>query len=741
MLRGKSRGKWRKIAEFEEISMKADAYVSSETTAAGYQFGPIVIDVTSRQVWRNGDIIGMPSKAFDALIYLAAHSDRTVTKDELISAVWKDVSVTEDSLVHSMSALRRALGDDPTRPQLIITVPRRGYRLTGPVRAVSGSHEEVPEDAGGSLAGLDMESTRPLRPLIERWHWPTPWILVSIALVLLVAGRVLLPSRTLPGGKTVLLTQPGPEESTVVSGGILSPDGRSMVFVSRDQKAGLARLYLKQMDSPGLSLMAGTEGASHPFWSPTSDIIGFFANGALRTVDLHQGTSKAIAAVPVCAGGGTWGMSGTILFSDWQTGFYRVNPADGRVIRVTTVDRVAGEISQSLPQFLPDGRHFLFFLHSANVDQTGSYVGSLDSPRRIRVLSRSSSPAIYSSPGYLLYVQDAMLMAERFDASRLEEGGKPTVVARNVSAPNDVDGQMTSASGNLLTFRSGAKMQELAWFGRDGQRAGSIPGGKVLRSPMFSPDQRQLVATDGGPGMWMVDLERNAATRLEGEEGMYPLWSPDGTRIAFQSHNSLTLYVRNIAEPARDQVVVSDNERKILSDWSQAGNYLVYATLNPDTKFDLVMLPMSGDKKPISLLRTPFNESQGRISPDGRWIAYVSDESGAMEVYVQRFPSLGDKRIVSIGGGVEPMWRQDGKELFYLSPGYWIVAVPFEPTDPPLIGQPKPLFRAPVNSSTTRNHYAVTPDGQRFLINVEDQSSYSSPITVMVNWLQSLQTP
>jgi Tol biopolymer transport system component len=241
--------------------------------------------------------------------------------------------------------------------------------------------------------------------------------------------------------------------------------------------------------------------------------------------------------------------------------------------------------------------------------------------------------------------------------------------------------------------------------------------------------------------MWMVDLERNAATRLEGEEGMYPLWSPDGTRIAFQSHNSLTLYVRNIAEPARDQVVVSDNERKILSDWSQAGNYLVYATLNPDTKFDLVMLPMSGDKKPISLLRTPFNESQGRISPDGRWIAYVSDESGAMEVYVQRFPSLGDKRIVSIGGGVEPMWRQDGKELFYLSPGYWIVAVPFEPTDPPLIGQPKPLFRAPVNSSTTRNHYAVTPDGQRFLINVEDQSSYSSPITVMVNWLQSLQTP
>jgi len=191
----------------------------------------------------------------------------------------------------------------------------------------------------------------------------------------------------------------------------------------------------------------------------------------------------------------------------------------------------------------------------------------------------------------------------------------------------------------------------------------------------------------------------------------------------------------------QDQVVVDDNERKILSDWSPAGDYLVYAALNPSNKLDLVVLPMSGDRKPISLLHTVSNESQGRIAPNGRWIAYVSDESGADEVYVQRFPSLGDKRIVSIGGGVEPMWRQDGKELFYLSPDYSIVSVPFEPSDPPLIGQPKQLFRAPINTSSTRNHYAVTPDGQRFLVNVEDQNTYLSPITVVVNWIQGLQTP
>ena len=582
------------------------------------------------------------------------------------------------------------------------------------------------------------EVSVPAQPLPVPSRWSLLWILLPLAFVLLLLARDFWGPTLQPRG-AILFTQSALQGSPLASGGILSPDSRYMVFVARDHEAAQPRLYLKQMDSPEVRAVAGTEGASDPFWSPASDMIGFFANGELKTVDLRGDLPKAVAAVPVSSGGGAWSSTGPILFSDWQTGLYRVDPSGGSVTAVTTVNRPAGELVQKLPQFLPDGRHFLFFVRSAAEGQTGSYVGSLDAPKRTRILAPSNSPVIYSPPGYLLYVQDDILMAQRFDAARLEASGKPMMLARNVSAPGDADGKMISASANLLTFRSGANTQQLTWFERSGQRAGSITVPNVLRSPVFSPDQKQLLAMDGEPRMWMVDLQRNAATRLEGE-GTYPLWSPDGGHIAFESHSHLILYLRNIVGSAQDEVLANDSERKTLNDWSPVGNYLLYTSLSPTTRLDLMLLPMSGSKKPVPLLRTPFNESQGRISPNGQWISYVSDESGTPEVYVQRFPSLGDKRIVSIGGGVEPMWRKDGKELFYLSPEYSIVSVSFAPGASPVIGRPKPLFRAPVNTSTSRNHYAVTPDGQRFLINVEDQSSYLSPITVMVNWTEALET-
>jgi DNA-binding winged helix-turn-helix (wHTH) protein/Tol biopolymer transport system component len=700
-------------------------------TVARYEFGTIAIDGAARQVWRDGEAVVVPSKAFDILIYLAARPDRTISKDELIGAVWKNMFVSEDSLVHSMSVLRRALGDDSSNPQLIITVPRKGYRLRGPVRADT----EAPLD---HFRSADAAADAPvvLRPPATRW--PTHWIILSLvalaALALLI--REFVPHASGPRGEAIQLNLAVPEGMVAASGGILSPDSRYIIFAVRDRETARVRLHLKPMDSSELRPLGGTEGASDPFWAPTSDMIAFFANGKLEAVDLRGAVERTIASVPVTAGGGTWSRSGTILFSDSRNGLYQVDAAGGRVTPVTTVSQSSGEVEQKLPQFLPDGRHFLFFLRSMNDAQTGNYIGSLDGAERIRILGQVFSPAIYSSAGYLLYVQDDTLQAQRFDAARFKVDGKPAEVARHVSSPDRAEDTMISASGTLLTFRSGTNSQELAWFEPNGRPLGSISTLKDLRSPMFSPDEKRLVAVDGGLRIWTVDLKRNAATQLEGE-GTYPLWSPDGSRIAFESPNHLTLFVRSMDLPAQQETVQNDKQRKILNDWSPLGNYLLFTTQSPGTNLDLVLLPLSGDKKPVPLLHTVFNESQGRIAPNGRWIAYVSDESGTQEVYVQRFPSLGYKRIVSIGGGVEPMWRQDGEALFYLSPDHTIVSVPFHPTEPPIIGEPKSLFRAPINTATTRNHYAVTSDG-RFLINVEDQSSYLSPITVMVNWTVAL---
>ncbi len=314
--------------------MKADASVTQDAAVSGYAFGPIVVEVASRQIWRDGDIVVVPAKAFDALIYLAARPDRTVTKDDLISAVWKDVSVSEDSLVHSMSALRRALGDDSTHPRLIITVPRRGYRLNGPVRTILEPFDDpiaAAAVASASAATVEADSA-PIIPPAPRaqWRWLNPWMLAAIAVAVagaagVIAWPFLAPPKR-PAGAAILLTQPAPEGAILASGGILSPDSRYMVFVAHDPKSAQARLYLKQMDSPDLRSLAGTEGASHPFWSPTSEMIGFFADGQLKVMNLQGDLPKAIAAVPVSAGGGTWSASGTILFSDWQTGLVSSGP-------------------------------------------------------------------------------------------------------------------------------------------------------------------------------------------------------------------------------------------------------------------------------------------------------------------------------------------------------------------------------------------------------------------------------
>jgi dipeptidyl aminopeptidase/acylaminoacyl peptidase len=315
-------------------------------------------------------------------------------------------------------------------------------------------------------------------------------------------------------------------------------------------------------------------------------------------------------------------------------------------------------------------------------------------------------------------------------------------VAQNVHIPRIGEDEMFSVSDTLLSLRSGLKREHFAWFGRDGEEHDPIDGPTPLFNPALSPDGRTLAANGGPsrePGLWLIDLNARVATRIH-SEAIGPIWSPDGRELAFTARGGLEIRRRATTGPTEEVLLLHDSARKVLQDWSPDGRYLVYSTMSDAGGVDLWMLPSSGASPPTPLMTTPANERQAQISPDGKWIAYTSDESGRPEVYIQTFPGLGTKRAVSADGGTTPFWRRDGRELFYLSAAGQLYAVPLHLGDGVSVGPPLLLFRVPrgLDASAARNVYVPAPDGETFLFNVTDENTEHAAITVIVNWRAQL---
>jgi dipeptidyl aminopeptidase/acylaminoacyl peptidase len=422
----------------------------------------------------------------------------------------------------------------------------------------------------------------------------------------------------------------------------------------------------------------------------------------------------------------------------------------GDPVPATTLDYSRQEIGHWWPQFLPDGRRFLYLVRARQERHQGLYAGSLDSREAVRVLN-TTVRAAYAPPEHLLFLREGTLLAQPFDAEKLKLTGEAVPIADGV-AYNPANGRTTfsvPASG-VLTYREGgvggAAPTDLVWFDRAGKRVGSV-GDKLLHIELaISPDGRRLAVarrdTRGGADIWLHDLSRGTSSRLTTDAALHysPLWSPDGSRIVFSSerNGSYDLYQRAASGAGEDELLVRSGDDKVATDWSADGRFIVYESgsggggtlVNPD----LWLLPLAGDRNPTPLLRTEFSERGGTLSPDQKWLAYSSDETGRPEVYVQPFPVSGAKWQVSTNGGSEPRWRGDGRELFFLSPDNRLMAVEVGTGMSLTAGVPRPLFAVSVLNVEFRTHYAVSRDGQRFLVNTMTEEATPRPIVVVVNW-------
>ncbi|HYE86690.1 MAG TPA: hypothetical protein VEA16_10070, partial [Vicinamibacterales bacterium] len=512
-------------------------------------------------------------------------------------------------------------------------------------------------------------------------------------------------------------------------------------FIARDEANGTTGLWVRALHSQEPQLIPGTDGATRPFWSPDSQRIGFFASGKLHISGLNAELPEAIASAGATAGA-SWGNDGTILFADWSTGIYAV-PAtgDGAAAPVMLLEREAQDIAYAWPQFLPDGRRFLYQIVSLDPKRVGVYVGDIESGTSFKLLD-SASAATFVAPNYLLYVQKDMLIAEEIDPERLELTGPAVVLARGISEPALAVESAVSASADLVAFRHGIRRQNLVWYNRDGEAQGTLAVPTVLYNPRLSPDGERLMASSlvtSDPGLWLTRLDREEYARVE-SDALAPIWSPDGKHVAYTSRDGADMMMRASDGLGVTTRVMTDAAVKILSDWTPDGRYIVYTRQSERTSLDLWRVEVAtGVTQP--LLATSSRESQARISPDGQWIAYASDESGTLETYVARFPGLDQKMQISTNGGGQPQWRADQGEIFYLDGDQTLMAVAVTAGIEPAFAAPRALFRTPIagDPGEARDDYAANASGTQFLIDTPaGATGQGEEITILVNWTAGL---
>jgi eukaryotic-like serine/threonine-protein kinase len=525
----------------------------------------------------------------------------------------------------------------------------------------------------------------------------------------------------------------------------LSPDQRVVAMVAYSAQANDYVLWTYEIGGRRTAPLEGTQGASYPFWSPDGKTLAFFADGKLKKVDVSGGPSQVLCDAPN-GRGGTWNRDGVILFSpDALAGLSRVSALGGAVVELTRPDPARSETSHRWPEFLADGKHFIYLAANfrGRPEMNAIFLGALDSPDR-RLLVSSTANAAYAEPGYLVYLRDKSLVAQPFDRRSYTLSGEPRVLSDEILFLPQVNRAIFSVSSkDVLVAQTGkgANLSQLVWFDRSGKPLGAVGQPGWYENVRLSPDGRRVATdrtdTDGrNIDVWVHELSRDTATRLTFDPALdqTPVWSADSQKVLFSSNRGGTfaLYLKNADGSGSEQELV-DYGGALANpwDWSRDGKYLL---VRKGTELGYFAW---ADRTTTALFQATWTIRGAQFSPDGRWMSYASNETGNMEVYVAPFPSVNGKWQVSNAGGQEPKWRNDGKELFYMSPDGKIMAVPVSIGASFEAGTPVALFqthrRQPMSSQDLFS-YDVSSDGQRFLIATKLDEPNTAPLSVVLNW-------
>jgi eukaryotic-like serine/threonine-protein kinase len=679
----------------------------------------------AQPVGRQTDVWAFGCVVFELLTGRRAFAGRTA--NDVIAGVlerepaWTDLPPATPPGLRRL--LRRCLEKDPARRLRDIGDAR--LELDDAVAAPEG---QVPASRRGPFSRA-------------RWGWLAAAAVATAALIF-------------------VWVRPGPSEPELVrlsasanhfdapNSVAVSPDGRQLAFVAAGPSSSDV-VWVRALDALQARALAGTERGGQPFWSPDGHDIGFWLDGSIAKIPAAGGPVEVLANGGARARG-AWSRDGTILF-EAVGGLRAVSDAGGATRAVPLRDAAGHPLGADWPQFLPDGRHFLFFGGGAPA-QSGLYVGSLDSPVATLLLA-TDFEADYAPPGDLLFVRDEAIFAQPFDASRLLLTGTPTMVADGVWTwkPAAHGAFSVSSAGSTLAYVNASLLDlQLFWFSRSGARLGAVgPPARFGFIPQISPDGSRIAIAQGvsdKQDIVLIDPAQPASSRLtfDPANDQSPVWSPDGRNVAFISDRGggrERIWEKRAdgSGPAR---LLFDASRSVnLQDWSRDGRFLVYTMFGPDGHLDLWLHPIEGGRD-APLLHTGFDENEAQVSPDSQWVTYVSNESGRDEVYVESFPTPGTKRQVSTNGGVQPRWRRDGREIFFLAQDQTLMAAPVTPGAVLQVGRPAELFKTGLPFRGTqaagfRAEYDVSPDGQRFLL-MEDPEIQGPPVTVVLNWTAAL---